>query len=211
MLHLHHQVADLGLQLLVLGFELSFPIRWTIDQRVVSILSAPTFQHAVRQLIVARGLRHAQLPRFDLCDELAFEIDVELSTNLSHCEYRSPRPRTKPIGGRQRLWKMPQLWKSTKVAFGRFFLMISTSCLEKPPQKTLRLSHIYHSPGCGYSNSTSLSARGRYADRPILARMENSPVVGAQSTDLPRRALFKVARHFLKGAATPPRRPSKEG
>jgi hypothetical protein len=25
-------------------------------------------------------------------------------------------------------------------------LMISTSCLEKPSQKTLRLSHIYHSP-----------------------------------------------------------------
>jgi len=28
---------------------------------------------------------------------------------------------------------MPQLWKSTKVAYGDFFLMISTSCLEKPP------------------------------------------------------------------------------
>jgi len=25
---------------------------------------------------------------------------------------------------------MPQLWKSTKVAFGNFFLMISTSCLD---------------------------------------------------------------------------------
>src|SRR5262249_27213668 len=110
---------------------------------------APTFQHAVRELIVARGLRHAQLPRLDLRDQLAFEIDFELSTNLSHYEYRSPRPLTEPIGGRDGLWEMPLLGKSTKVAFRDVLLMISTSCLEKPPQKTLRLSHIYHSPGCG--------------------------------------------------------------
>ena len=38
-----------------------------------------------------------------------------------------------------------QLWKSIKVAFGNFFLMISTSCLEKPSQKPLRLFHRYHS------------------------------------------------------------------
>jgi hypothetical protein len=42
---------------------------------------------------------------------------------------------------------MPLPWKSNKVAFGSFFLMISTGCLEKPAHKTLRLSHIYHSPG----------------------------------------------------------------
>jgi len=42
---------------------------------------------------------------------------------------------------------MPQLWKSDKDTFGAILLMISTSCLEKPSQKTLRLSHIYHSPG----------------------------------------------------------------
>jgi len=35
------------------------------------------------------------------------------------------------------------------VAFGSFFLMISTSCLEKPPQNPLRLSHSYHSAGGG--------------------------------------------------------------
>jgi hypothetical protein len=105
----------------------------------------------VRELIVARGLRQAQLSRFDLRDELALEFDFELSTNLSHCEYWSPRPLTETIGRREGLWKMPQLWKSTKVAFGNSFLIISTNCLEKPPQKTLRLSHIYHSPGGGYS------------------------------------------------------------
>jgi hypothetical protein len=44
---------------------------------------------------------------------------------------------------------MPQPWKSIKGAFGGFFLMISTNCLEKPPQQSLRLSHIYHSlDGC---------------------------------------------------------------
>jgi hypothetical protein len=41
---------------------------------------------------------------------------------------------------------MPQLWKSTKAAFGAFFLMISTNCSEKPPQKTLRLSLITTAP-----------------------------------------------------------------
>src|SRR5262245_40587673 len=152
MLHLHHQVADLGLQLLVLGFQLPFPSRWRIRQRVVPVLSAPAFQHAVGDLIVACGLRQAQLARFDLCDELPFEIDFEFSTNLAHCQYWSPRPLTEQIGGREGLWKMPQLWKSTKVACGGFSLMISTNCLEKPPQKTLRLFHIYHSPGgSGYS------------------------------------------------------------
>jgi len=51
--------------------------------------------------------------------------------------------------GRHALWKLPQLWKSIKDAFGNFFLMISTSCWEKPPQKTLRLFHSYHSADGG--------------------------------------------------------------
>jgi hypothetical protein len=51
-------------------------------------------------------------------------------------------------GKRGALWKLPQLRKSNKVAFGIVFLMISSSCLEKPPQKTLRLSHSFHSAGC---------------------------------------------------------------
>jgi len=95
--------------------------------------------------MVSRGLPDGGLAGFDLCDQLTFEFGFELSTNLCHYEYRSPRPLAE-IGGREGLWKMPQLWKSTKGAFGGFLLMISTSCLEKPPQKTLRLFHIYHSP-----------------------------------------------------------------
>jgi hypothetical protein len=46
---------------------------------------------------------------------------------------------------RHALWKLPQLWKSAKEACGNILLMISTSCLEKPSQKTLRLSHSSHS------------------------------------------------------------------
>jgi hypothetical protein len=51
--------------------------------------------------------------------------------------------------GRHALWKLPPLWKSIKEAFGNIFLMISTSCLEKPPQKRLRLSHSSHSADGG--------------------------------------------------------------
>jgi hypothetical protein len=46
MVHLHHQIANLGLQFFVLGFQLAFPRRWTIDQRIVPILSAPTLDEA---------------------------------------------------------------------------------------------------------------------------------------------------------------------
>ena len=56
----------------------------------------------------------------------------------------------KKNAGRKALWKLPQLWKSTKEAFGNIFLMISTSCLEKPTQKTLRLFHRSHSAGGGF-------------------------------------------------------------
>jgi hypothetical protein len=111
--------------------------------------------------MIARGLRHAEMSGLDLRDELTFEFGFELSTDFSHYEYQSPRPRTEQIGGREGLWKMPQLRKSKKDAFGNIFLMISTSCLEKPSQKTLRLSHIYHSPDGGGSYSTWISASGR--------------------------------------------------
>jgi hypothetical protein len=97
--------------------------------------------------MLASGLRHAEVAGFDLCDQLAFEFGFELSTDFSHYEYRFPRPRAEKIGEREGLWKMTQLRKSKKDAFGNIFLMISTSCLEKPSQNTLRLSHIYHSPG----------------------------------------------------------------
>jgi hypothetical protein len=54
-------------------------------------------------------------------------------------------PRAFPEKPRERgaLWKLPPLRKSDKVAFGIFFLMISSSGLEKPPHKPLRLSHSY--------------------------------------------------------------------
>src|SRR6476660_5706198 len=97
--------------------------------------------------MIACGLGCGHMAGFDLGDELTFELGFEFSTNLSHYEYRSPRLRNRKHRRARGLWKMPQLRKSSKVAFGGFFLMISTSCLEKPPQKTLRLSHIYHSPG----------------------------------------------------------------
>ena len=150
MIHLHDELAHLGSELFVLGFQLAFPAGWTIDQGVVVVTNAPSFDDASGYLMISRGLPDGGLAAFDLGDQLTFEFGFELSTNFSHYEYRSPRPLAE-IGGREGLWKMPQLWKSTKVAFGNFFLMISTSCLEKPPQKTLRLFHIYHSPGCSCS------------------------------------------------------------
>ena len=154
MVHLHHQVADFGLELLVLAFQFAFPLGWTIDQRVVVVLVAPVLDQTSRQLMLARGLLGRQLPGFDLGDQLTFEFGFVFSTDFSHFEYQAPHPPTEKIGGREGLWKMPQLWKSSKDAFGGILLMISTSCLEKPSQKTLRLFHIYHSPG-GDSYSTS--------------------------------------------------------
>jgi hypothetical protein len=112
-------------------------------------MNAPSFDDASGYLMIPRGLTDGGLAGVDLCDQLTFELGFELSTDFSHYEYQAPHSRTEKLGGREGLWKMPQLWKSTKVAFGNFFLMISTSCLEKPSQKTLRLFHIYHSPG-GY-------------------------------------------------------------
>src|SRR5581483_8851777 len=144
------------------------------------MMPEPSLDDASGDLMIARGLPDADLARLDLRDQLTFEFHFELSTNLSHCEYWTPRPRADNIGAREGLWKMPQLWKSTKVAFGDFFLMISTNCLEKPPQKTLRLSHIYHSPGydcCLYSfGLTFRDPIGLYS-----LRRENSPVDGAHS------------------------------
>jgi len=48
MFHLHHQIANLGLELFVLGFQLTFPLRWTIDQSVVAILIAPSLDQTSR-------------------------------------------------------------------------------------------------------------------------------------------------------------------
>jgi hypothetical protein len=42
--------------------------------------------------------------------------------------------------------KLPQLRKSQSEAFGSFFLMISTSCWDKPSQKHARLIHSSNRP-----------------------------------------------------------------
>jgi hypothetical protein len=95
------------------------------------------------------------LARLDLHDQWTFEFAFELSfDSFSHYRYSTPHPPAETIAGREGLWKMPQLWKSSQVAFGHILLMISTSCLEKPAHKTLRLSHIYHSPGGDDLHST---------------------------------------------------------
>jgi hypothetical protein len=50
---------------------------------------------------------------------------------------KKKEPKKKEKFGRGGLWKLPQLWKSESVASQLFFLMISTSCLDKPSDKTL--------------------------------------------------------------------------
>jgi hypothetical protein len=45
------------------------------------------------------------------------------------------------------LLKLPQLRKSKSEASGSFFLMISTSCLDKPSQKHARFIHSSNRPG----------------------------------------------------------------
>jgi hypothetical protein len=60
-----------------------------------------------------------------------------------------PGVKEEPTSGETR-WELPQLWKSTNEAFGNIFLMISTSCLEKPSQKHARLFHSYHRAGGGH-------------------------------------------------------------
>ena len=61
-----------------------------------------------------------------------------------------------PGPGGTALWKLPQLWKSksNKEAFGDFFLMISTSCLEKPPQKRSGFSTVTTAPPTAVHNET---------------------------------------------------------
>jgi hypothetical protein len=86
MVHLYDQFADLRLELFVLGFQLTFPFRWTIDQSVVTVLLAPVLDQASRQLVFARRLLSAQLAGLDLSDELTFEFGFELSSDFSHYE-----------------------------------------------------------------------------------------------------------------------------
>jgi len=72
---------------------------------------------------------------------------------------------------KESLLRLPQLWKSTKVAFGDFFLMISTSRLKKLPHKTLQLFHSSNRPD--YYESTILRLR-RSRLKPETALTQNS-------------------------------------
>ena len=150
MVHLHHQIADLGLELLVLGFQLAFPVRWTIDQTVVAVLTAPIVDDLPRELMFSGRLPGGQLTGLDLQDQLAFEFDIVLSTDFSHYEYRAPHPPTEN-DGREGLWKMTHRWKSAKNAD-------SHTMLGKASYKTLRLSPISHSPG--HDLHSTFSIRG---------------------------------------------------
>src|SRR5213593_1565527 len=107
MVHLHDQLAHLGFELFVFGFQLAFAAGWTIDQGVVVVLNAPSFDDASGYLMIARRLADGGLAGFDLCDHLTFEFGFELSTDFSHYEYQAPHPRTENIRGREGLWKMP--------------------------------------------------------------------------------------------------------
>jgi hypothetical protein len=76
---------------------------------------------------------------------LTFEFGFELSTDLSHCEYRAPQPPVKN-DGREGLLKMTHRWKSAKNA--DFHTMLG-----KASHKTAPLSHISNSPGGGYQSN----------------------------------------------------------
>src|SRR5881397_3941467 len=106
MVHLHDELAHLGSELFVLGFQLAFAAGWSIDQGVVVVMNAPSFDDASGYLMIARGLPDGGLAGFDLSDQLTFEFGFELSTDFSHYEYQAPHPRTEKIGRREGLWKM---------------------------------------------------------------------------------------------------------
>ena len=139
MLHLHDQIANFGLELFVLGLQLAFPARWTIDQRVVLILNAPALDQTSGQLLIAGRPGDGHDPGLDLRDQLTFVFGFELSTNLSHFEYPAPQPPAKNAG-REGLLKMTHRCKSAKNAD-------SHTMLGKASHKTATLFHISNSPG----------------------------------------------------------------
>src|SRR3989475_11863146 len=128
MVHLHDQLAHLGLELFVLGFQLAFAAGWSIDQGVVVVMNAPSFDDASGYLMIARGLPDGGLAGFDLGDQLTFEFGFELSTDFSHYEYLAPHPRTEQIGGAGGVWEMPPAWKSTKGGCVHLLFMVFTRC-----------------------------------------------------------------------------------
>ena len=77
MVHFQDQLADLGLEFLVVGLQLTFSLRRFLDKAVALILLTPPFDQASGDLIVSCCLRRAQLPGLDLFDQLAFEGGLE--------------------------------------------------------------------------------------------------------------------------------------
>ena len=73
------------------------------------------------------GLRNRQVAGLDLCDQLTFEFGFELSTNLSHFEYRTPRPRADKIDAREGLCKIAR-----EHDFGNTQLWTRVNSLDSP-------------------------------------------------------------------------------
>ena len=145
MVHLHDELAHLGSELFVLGFQLAFAAGWSIDQGVVVVMNAPSFDDASGYLMIARGLPDGGLAGFDLSDQVTFEFGFELSTDFSHYELQAPL-RPAKSAGREGLWMMHR-WKCAKDAD-------SHTMPGKASHKTARPSHIYHSIGDDGSQSS---------------------------------------------------------
>jgi hypothetical protein len=70
-----------------------------------------------------------------------------IGSRFGFAQRKKKEAKKKERGG---LWKLPQMWKSIKVAFGDILLDDSHSCLKKPPRKTLRLlSQLPQGPTAG--------------------------------------------------------------
>jgi hypothetical protein len=80
---------------------------------------------------------------------------------------KEARPKKKERGG---LWKLPQPWKSEKVAFGDFFLMISTAWKSRRKKRS-GFSTVTTGPTAVNNQPRSLSfsvSHGWGAVHPIL-------------------------------------------
>src|SRR6186713_718893 len=138
MVHFQDQLADLGLEFLVVGLQLTFSLRRFLDKAVAQILLTPPFDQASGDLIVSCCLRRAQLPGLDLFDQLAFEGGLEPTiVSFSHISISNSLT-ARSNAGRKGLWKVPHRWKSAKNAD-------SHTTIGKASHKTARLSHTYHS------------------------------------------------------------------
>lgn len=140
MVHFQDQLADLGLEFLVVGLQLTFSLRRFLDKAVAQILLTPPFDQASGDLIVSCCLRRAQLPGLDLFDQLAFEGGLEPTiVSFSHFsisqlpDRQDPTPGAKGCG-KCRIGGNPQKTR------------IPTRCLEKPRTKQLGFPTLTTAP-----------------------------------------------------------------